>query len=464
MIYSKKAVPGYFNSMILLLIFLFSLLSGMTFAQSNSGSRANVFRAAVVKADITPDSPKQLLGYNARLSRGIHDRIYHRIIALDDGVTQFLLVSSELCLMSPSEYDHVAELLQKKLGINPLNFWWSVSHTHSAPEVGVPGLLSVFLGDRYNHPIDTGYTNFIEQTLINGIVEARQKLQPAKLGIGWGFSQANINRRALDVDGKASLGLNPDGPVDRRIGLIRLEKQDGTPLALIANYPIHGTVLGHLNLLISGDVAGIVSEYVEQKSGAPVLFINGAAGNLAPIYSVYPDPKAGHLDQFRVLLGDKILDANKKILSTSDSIKLFTGALIVESPGKHGLTWPSYLSNYTGVSKHGDTMVKVPVRFLRINEDVAIWSAPLELFCEISNEIRERSPFPFTFYYGYTNGWMGYLPTEKEWAHGGYEVEDVCPYKPEMGNQLTEAVSAYLQGEMKSVPAGTQKGKKKVSH
>ena len=106
-------------------------------------------------------------------------------------------------------------------------------------------------------------------------------------------------------------------------------------------------------------------------------------------------------------------------------------------------------------------MVKVPVRFLRINEDVAIWSAPLELFCEISNEVRERSPFPFTFYYGYTNGWMGYLPTEQEWAHGGYEVEVVCPYTPGMGRQLTESVSSYLQGEMKSVPAGTQKGKKK---
>lgn len=320
------------------------------------------------------------------------------------------------------------------------------------------------MGDRYKHATDTAYTTFIEQTLIKGIIEARQKLEPAKLGIGWGFSQANINRRAVDVDGKASLGLNPDGPVDRRIGLIRLEKQDGTPLALIANYPIHGTVLGDLSLVISGDVAGVVSEYVEQETGALVLFINGAAGNLAPIYSVYPDPEEGHLNQFRVLLGDKIIDANKNILSTSDSVKLFAGALTVESPGKKGLTWPSYLSNYTGVAKNGDTKVKIPVRFLRINEDVAIWSTPLELFCEISNEIRERSPFPFTFYYGYTNGWMGYLPTEKEWPHGGYEVEVVCPFTPETGRQLTESVMSYLQGEMKSVPAGTQKGKKRGSH
>ncbi|HLT73087.1 MAG TPA: hypothetical protein VKZ75_10565, partial [Cyclobacteriaceae bacterium] len=64
------------------------------------------FRASVVKINITPATPKQLLGYGARLSTGVHDSIYHRIVVLDDGITQFYLVSSELCLMSPSEYDH----------------------------------------------------------------------------------------------------------------------------------------------------------------------------------------------------------------------------------------------------------------------------------------------------------------------------------------------------------------------
>src|SRR5690606_10018617 len=101
----------------------------------------------------------------------------------------------------------------------------------------------------------------------------------------WGSSSANINRRARLPDGRTTLGMNPDGPVDRRIGLLRLEKMDGTLLALVANYPIHGTVLGSQNLLVSGDVTGAVSAYVERKTGVPMLFINGAAGDLAPIYS-----------------------------------------------------------------------------------------------------------------------------------------------------------------------------------
>jgi hypothetical protein len=326
-----------------------------------------------------------------------------------------------------------------------------VTHTHSAPEVGVPGLLGTFLGERYHHDVDSVYTAAVEQKLVEGIREARNKLAPARFGAGWGFSQANINRRALDIDGKASLGLNPEGAVDQRIGILRIEKEDGGLLALIANYPIHGTVLGGENLEISGDAPGIVSDYVEQQIGAPVLFINGAAGNLAPIYSVYPNPRAGHLGQFRVLVGDRIIDANRKISATTDQVKLLPGSLIMETPRKAGLTdWPLDLGNYNRTTNTGTNMVRLPLQFLKINEDVAIWSAPIELFCEVANEIRERSPFPYTFYFGYSNGWLGYLPTASAWEHGGYETT-VSPYTPAAAKELTESVSGYLRGEMKSL-------------
>jgi hypothetical protein len=226
--------------------------------------------------------------------------------------------------------------------------------------------------------------------------------------------------------------------------VLRIDKEDGTPLALIANYPIHGTVLGGESSVISGDAPGIVSQYVEQQIGAPLLFINGAAGNLAPIYSVYPNPKAGHLMQFRVLLGDKILEANRKILATTNQVRLTSGTLIVETPSKADLRWSSDLANYTRTTATGSKVVRLPVQFLKINDEVAIWSAPLELFVEVANEIRDRSPFPYTFYFGYSNGWLGYLLTESAWEQGGYETS-VSPFTPSAARNLTEAVVDYLQ-------------------
>lgn len=409
------------------------------------------FRAAAIKVDITPKGSEYLEGFGPRKSTGVHDHIFHRIVVLDDGSTRFILISSDLCLLSPSICDRVADVISRKLGANPDNIWWTVTHDHSAPQVGPPGLFGVALPNRFHHGYDTSYTRKVEQKLIEGAIEACKKLIPARLGVGWGFSQANINRRAFSLNGKkAFLGMNPTGAVDQRIGLIKIDKEDGSPIALIANYPIHGTVLGPRNLNVSGDVAGIVSEYVENKIGAPLLFINGAAGNVAPIDRGNANPNSWHLNQYRHLLGDKIIKAYRKISYTTDSVRLFIGKLTIETPRKTGYGWPKSLKNYSRTTKSGIKMIRLPIRFLKINNNVAIWSAPVELYCEIAMKIRMSSPFGYTFYFGYCNGWLGYFPTSEAFKKGGYTVNSVCPFTPSAEKDLTEWVLSYLGGELRS--------------
>src|ERR1700675_3881855 len=104
------------------------------------------FRASAVKVDITPQSPQWLMGYQARQSIGGHAKIYHRVVAMDSGDTQFYLISSDLCLFSPVVYEEVAEDLRKELTIQPKQFWWSVTHTHAAPEVGPPSIYKAQIG------------------------------------------------------------------------------------------------------------------------------------------------------------------------------------------------------------------------------------------------------------------------------------------------------------------------------
>src|SRR5437763_7586854 len=126
-------------------------------------------RASAVKVDITPATPQWLLGYGPRKSTGVHDPIYHRVIALDDGRTQFFLVSSDLCLFSPELYDDVAATLQKEAGIDRKQFWWSVTHTHSAPEAGPPGVYKALLKGRSDHEWDREYTQQIAASLVKSI-------------------------------------------------------------------------------------------------------------------------------------------------------------------------------------------------------------------------------------------------------------------------------------------------------
>lgn len=408
---------------------------------SNLAAQPRGFRAAAVKVDITPQDSKWLSGYQPRQSDGVLDNIYHRVVAMDAGDTQFYLISSDLCLFSPTLYDNVTADLQKETGIPPGQVLWSVTHTHAAPEVGPSDMYKALLG-RSDHEWDREYTARVSRALIDAVRTAREKLEPARIAFGTGLALANINRRARDADGRISLGLNPDGPADRQINLIRLDRADGSLLALIVNYAMHGTVMSGQNLKISGDAPGTVTGYLEEKLGGTVLYINGAAGNLAPIYSVYPTPQSGHLSQFRVLLGDRVLAALQSMGAGTGDVAIRHAEKVIESPRKEGLAWPGELAGYT--ANGNPPLVRLPVRFVRIN-DTLIWSAPIEMFCEIAIDVRDRSPFSKTFYFGYTNGWFGYLPTAKGFEEGGYEPR-TSPFSPRAESDLRDQVIAFIHG------------------
>ncbi len=421
-------------------------LAAVLLASSIPATAAS-FRASAVKMDITPDEPQWHVAYAARKSTGVHDKLYHRIVAIDDGQTQFYLISSDLTVIPPSFYRETISRVSREVGIERRQIWWTATHTHSAPAVGSSGFDKLVRPWRKPHPPNSEYSDQVQGQLINGIRKARSLLEPARLGVTTGISFANVNRRAVDEDGKISLGSNPDRPVDRQIGLIRIARIDGSVLALVASYAMHCTVLGAGNSLLSGDAAGVVSEYVESKVRAPMLFINGAAGNVAPIYSDHGNPRAAHLSQFKTMLGDPILAAHRSLRRTTPNIRLWTGETIIETPQKPGFGWlddsPEYIRK-----DGGKTWMRIPVRFLKINNSVLIWSAPVELFNQIATAVRQRSPYPYTFYFGYANGYIGYLPIKTAFAEGGYEPGLVCPFTDQVEDDFKKGVLDYIRSEI----------------
>ena len=366
---------------------------------------------------------------------------------MDDGTTTFFLVSTDICTISPCFYDAFCEKLQRETGIKPAQIWWATTHTHSAPHVGPQDLGRLFagtLGDRFSIKHDTAYWRRVTGLLIGGIKEAQSRLEPARLGIGVGEARANVNRRERKADGRIVLGVHPNGPVDRQIGLLRLERPDGTPIGIIANYAIHGTALGGGNRQISGDVPGFVAEYVERRLGVPLLFINGAEGNVAPLYSVGSNINDPRLKEYDTLLGDRIIAANASIQKTTADVCFSIGKTVIETPRKPGLDGFDDLDGYASVSEKGVPQVRVPVYSLTINRDTVIWAAPLELFSQIATGIREASPFKNTFYFGLTNGSLLYLPTKAAFAEGGYEP-NVSPFTDQAEADFACGVSRYLQ-------------------
>ena len=134
-------------------------------------------------------------------------------------------------------------------------------------------------------------------------------------------------------------------------------------------------------------------------------------------------------------------EAMRSLSATPTDVTLWTGEKIIETPRRAGLIWPEELSAF---AREGPVpVVRLPIRFLKIGETL-IWSAPVELFCEIAIAIRNRSPFTHTFYFGYTGGWLGYLPTKEAFEEGGYEPK-TSPFTEQAEQDLLANVTTYIR-------------------
>ena len=104
--------------------------------------------------------------------------------------------------------------------------------------------------------------------------------------------------------------------------------------------------------------------------------------------------------------------------------------------------WSEELKKYGAKSPSGADLVRIPVRVLRIN-DTVLWGSPVELFCEIALRVRDDSPFRHNFFFGYMNGWLGYLPTAQAFKEGGYEPR-TSPFSEQVERDYTEGVMKFI--------------------
>jgi hypothetical protein len=71
---------------------------------------------------------------------------------------------------------------------------------------------------------------------------------------------------------------------------------------------------------------------------------------------------------------------------------------------------------------------------------------PGEIFVELGREVEEASPFKPTRTIGLTNGAMGYIPTRRGYAEGGYEAGyRSARYEPENGHNWARTAAGLLK-------------------
>ena len=221
--------------------------------------------AGAARHEITPPGSVELMGYGARVgvSTGVHDPLFARGLYLGDGAARgVLLVSADVCLITPDQARGVREALARETQLSPASILISCTHTHSGPDTGLGPLMT-------GRPVPSWVDGLFAGVQAAGS-EAFQARQPARFG--WTTAQARIGRnRRIE-----------DGPVDPEILILEVHTASGRPLAVLFNYACHGTVLGHDNLEVSADWAGVAASELEAQTGGVAQFVLGAHADIDP--------------------------------------------------------------------------------------------------------------------------------------------------------------------------------------
>ncbi len=492
------------SRLLIVTVFVATLLGDIV-EQGPADSPPSGLLAGVARTDITPPVGVAQMNWGSQThvrAVGIDPAgMKATALVLSDGEQKFAMVDVDRILVSGLE-PAIAEA-SRRTGIPAEHIRIGATHTHAgvvvSPVKGPPGFDLTPLVDMAER-----YRFTLVDKIAGIIAEADRRLQPAHINGGRGEGTININRRVrADGDRPPAVGRNPAGFVDRELIVFRIDDAQGQPLAVVANYQCHGTVLAYENKYISPDWIGMTRATVEQAfPGALSLVFQGAAGNQGPVEGFSGDLAVAH--RLGRTLGHQIAAVATQI-ETVHRVPTFEGFVEstafqakqhwrVQGPRDARLRFASRIVDVprrtysdaevqrmrarvhraerqveelsadasprdrhqaaARVRRFADLLeqrmrpvdpspLRIEIQALRVGE-VAIVAMPGEPFAEIGKTVKESSPFPFTMFCAYSDGLGGdYIPTEEEYAHGGYEVERT-PYNPGTAAKVIAAASALL--------------------
>jgi hypothetical protein len=363
--------------------------------------------AGAAGVDITPENPTFAYGH-PRAVKGVRDPIRAKVLILDSGTTRAAIVTFDLLAAWDGMVAGVRKVVAEKARVPQENVMVAVSHNHSGPD--------------FEEQPDWAEAMLAK---VAGAAEgAASDMAPVSVGYGEGEIEFSINRRKV-YNGKAVVSLNPDGPNDRRVKVLRFDDGAGlTPRAVIMHAVCHpccftwgdNATRPHPEgyPLMSADFPGEARRFVEAvyDGRTHAMFLQGCAGDIRPNLKGEPYRCADEADiQWAGRdLGAAVVRALARSATREERARRAThyalrcAREVVDLPGKEGIVHAELMAMKLGpfllLTMPGEPMVEYGFRIERAIGDRAI---PIVV--------------------GYANGSVGYIATAAAYEVGGYEPE-----------------------------------------
>ena len=362
-------------------------------------------RAGVAKVDITPPPETPVVGH-VRPTNGVRDPIRAGVLLLANEQTRAAIVTLDLIGAPGEMVAALRDVIAQQAEVPRENILVAASHNHSGP----------------GWSRETPWSREMVAKIGAATAEAVKEMRPVSIGYGEDRIDFNINRRKV-INGRAVVRLNPDGPCDHRVKVLRFD--DGRslePMSVLMHAVCHPCVFTWGDKLtpphpngfpkISADFPGEAQTFVEMIYGqkTSVMFLQGCAGDIRPNLPGYPYRCADEADiQWAGRdLGGAVTRAlalsvtREKLQQRASFYQIRTARGVVDLPGKEKPVRAEMqalkIGPYLFLSMPGEPMVEYGFKLEKAIADRAI---PIIV--------------------GYANGYLGYVPTADAYAVGGYE-------------------------------------------
>jgi hypothetical protein len=443
----------------ILTIVLAALLPPLTAA-------AGGMRAGVGRVDITPDGPIWMSGYASRkhASTGVLQRLWAKALAIEDAKgNRVLIVTTDLIGLPRAITDPVSARLEKQHGLKRSQLLFNSSHTHTGPVVRANLMTMYDLGPEDRERIDA-YAAKLRAALEQVVGAALGDLSPAVIDFGSGEAGFATNRREPTPKG-VRIGVNPSGPVDRSVPVIRVLAADRKLRAVLMGYACHNTTLTGEFSEISGDYAGYAQETFERKHpGSTAMFLMLCGGDQNPnprsslaLAKEHGESLAAEVDR---VMGGKLTPVAGPVRTAFEVTEL-QFALHTREQFEKELSG----SNQSAV-RRAKSMLEAyddrrpirrtpyPVQAVRLSPQLAIVALGGEVVVDYALRAKREFPQGNLIVAGYSNDVMCYIPSKRVLEEGGYEAVDSMIYYGQPGPfaaDVEERVFAAIQRVMRRV-------------
>ena len=402
------------------------------------------WKAGAAKVSITPTEPVWMAGYAARTgpSDGALVDLYVRVLALGAaGNSRLIIVTLDLIEIPDTLRESILGVAREKHGLKPEELLLNVSHTHGGPMVSAKTVADWGIPSVWGERTDK-YLGELVKKVDAAIGMAISSMGPSRVSYCRARCGFAMNRRISTPKG-FTLGLNPDGPVDHDVPVLRIESSDKKLIGLVFGYACHNTALGPIRKF-HGDYAGFAQRKLEKDHPDTVaLFLMGCGGDQDP----QPRRHQEDAEQNGLALASAVeagLAAAPVRLSATLSTSLEMCPLAFAPLPPRADLEERAKSGDGFVSRHARWILKqwpnpgdrpadyqLPVQVVVLGEKLTLAALGGEPVVDYSIRLKRElaSDGRFVWVAGYANLVNAYVPSRRVLQEGGYEGTQAVIYQ-----------------------------------